>query len=159
MSLPPAGHLDTSCPLWFWPGPCEALEAVFEATRPGRLVRILEGPALPDRDTLFEELARSLSFPGYFGRNWDALDECLADLAWLDIEEVLLIFRHAEDLLGAAPGERAILLQILAGTQAVATVFQGEPAGLLPWIGQCRELRLPCRVLGPSGSPDAPGVG
>ena len=35
-----------------------------------------------DRD-LFEKLASSLHFPDYFGNNWDAVDECLADLEWL----------------------------------------------------------------------------
>lgn len=33
-----------------------------------------------DQSALFDTLATKLDFPDYFGRNWDALDECVADL-------------------------------------------------------------------------------
>ncbi len=36
------------------------------------------------KEKLFGVLARGLRFPRYFGRNWDAFEECLADLSWLD---------------------------------------------------------------------------
>ena len=29
---------------------------------------------------LHEELARAFSFPEYYGRNWDAFDECIAEV-------------------------------------------------------------------------------
>ncbi len=36
-----------------------------------------------------EELAEALQFPDYYGKNWDAFDECMCDLDWLeDIDEI-----------------------------------------------------------------------
>ena len=35
------------------------------------------------KEKLLGALAGKLRFPAYFGRNWDALDECLRDLSWL----------------------------------------------------------------------------
>jgi RNAse (barnase) inhibitor barstar len=43
------------------------------------------------KDALFDALSSGLSFPEYFGRNFDALEECLRDLAWLPAERQLLL--------------------------------------------------------------------
>lgn len=32
---------------------------------------------------LFDEVSAALQFPYYFGENWSAFDECLADMDWL----------------------------------------------------------------------------
>ena len=36
-----------------------------------------------DKPQFLEECERSYRFPAYFGHNWDALADCLADLQWL----------------------------------------------------------------------------
>ena len=43
------------------------------------------------KQSLFLALERELSFPDYFGRNWDALYECLMDLNWLASREISLV--------------------------------------------------------------------
>ncbi len=40
---------------------------------------------------LLDALAKALRFPDHFGKNWDALNDCLTDLSWLDGKGWLLI--------------------------------------------------------------------
>ncbi|MER6951840.1 barstar family protein [Nonomuraea sp. NPDC000554] len=71
---------------------------------------ILDGRACRTRAAFFEEVARALRFPDYFGRNWDALADSLRDTG-----AVALIVGHAEELLSAEPpGQFATLLAVLA---------------------------------------------
>jgi hypothetical protein len=60
---------------------------------------------------LLRFLAAHLSFPDYFGHNWDALDECLRDLAWLPATEVILSHPRLPPL---SPADLRVYLEILA---------------------------------------------
>jgi hypothetical protein len=42
------------------------------------------------KEELLDRVARGLSFPDYFGRNWDALIDCLSDLSWSNAAEVTI---------------------------------------------------------------------
>jgi RNAse (barnase) inhibitor barstar len=44
------------------------------------------------REDIFNDFTKNLNFPEYFGRNWDAFDECINDLEWLEEEYILLVF-------------------------------------------------------------------
>ena len=57
-----------------------------------RVVRIPAG-LLHKRD-LLTVLARGLDFPGHFGWNWDALEECLRDLAWIKHPHRILLIHE-----------------------------------------------------------------
>jgi RNAse (barnase) inhibitor barstar len=81
---------------------------------------VADGRACRTRAAFFEEVARVLRLPGYFGRNWDALTDSLRD-ATRDAN-VTLIVEHAEDLLGAEPLEQfATLLAVLADAGLTVT--------------------------------------
>ena len=45
---------------------------------------------IQDKSVLLHAIADQLSFPHYFGYNWDALDECLSDLSWITVSAVCL---------------------------------------------------------------------
>lgn len=42
-------------------------------------------------DNLLEQLSEKLKFPNYFGNNWDALNDCLGDLSWIDQRNIIIV--------------------------------------------------------------------
>ena len=88
----------------------------FVADLPGAAVYWIDGCRCESLSECFAEFARALAFPDYFGRNWAALDECLADLDWIDSPVIVLIIRNAARLLvNEPPKQLEILTEILHG--------------------------------------------
>ena len=52
---------------------------------------------------LFAKLSLSLQFPDYFGKNWDAFDECLSDMEWMPASSYVLIISGARQLWSNVP--------------------------------------------------------
>ena len=48
------------------------------------------GTSIVNNEQLFKEYEKILSFPGYFGHNWNALLDCLADLWWFNYENIVI---------------------------------------------------------------------
>lgn len=60
----------------------------------------LQGTRCVNIQDMFRELKQALRLPDYFGGNWDALDEMLNDLSWMDISrEVKLVILDADQIL------------------------------------------------------------
>ena len=59
-----------------------ALNGVYRLADRGELLPVLDGRGLADKHSLLSALGRALDFPDYYGENWDALEEGLADLSW-----------------------------------------------------------------------------
>jgi len=79
----------------------------------GIAVVTIDGSRIRDKDTFLDEFARELKFPDYFGKNWDAFEECLQDLAWLQAGGLLLIYRDSGFFRNSRPDEWAIASGII----------------------------------------------
>jgi RNAse (barnase) inhibitor barstar len=86
--------------------------AVDEAGQVGVVV-VVDGVTARTLDTFFSAVSTTLNFPDYFGRNWEALKDCLTDLDWLPGDSYLLIFRNADQLFADELIERTTFLRIM----------------------------------------------
>jgi RNAse (barnase) inhibitor barstar len=68
--------------------------------------------ACTDKDALLQRIAASLAFPDWFGHNWDALADCLADLSWLEGRGHVILLENVEDAHRAAQDQLETALQI-----------------------------------------------
>ena len=59
---------------------------------PPEFVVVLDGTKAGSRAGFFQEISHALSFPAYFGHNWDAVYDCLTDPSWLPAAGYVLVF-------------------------------------------------------------------
>ena len=57
----------------------------------------LDGEPLRTRDDLLRGIAAAMQFPEYFGMNWDAVIDCLRDLADRQPAEGYVLFLHGAE--------------------------------------------------------------
>lgn len=92
--------------------------------RGAHVARIPAG--IDSKTVLFRALVPALALPDYFGANWDALEECLKDLSWIEKKTVALVH---EDLPALPKKELATYFSILS--DAVTDWTEGEEHALL----------------------------
>ena len=96
-----------------------------------------EGVQIDLGDKPIEAIARALGFPGWFGGNWDALEDCLCDLSWRQAQDGwVLAFQNV-----AAGEDFGVLVDILA---AAAEYWRdrGKPF-VAVFVDPQRRLALP----------------
>ncbi|HEX5962068.1 MAG TPA: barstar family protein [Rhodanobacteraceae bacterium] len=80
----------------------------------GHLVRRISLAGCRGKADLLQSIAAALEFPATFGANWDALADCLGDLAWLPrAGGYTWLFDHAEDLRDASEHDFDTLCDVL----------------------------------------------
>lgn len=110
-------------------------DAILEAARGSRLdlaTISLDG----GKDAQLKRIAAALGFPDWFGRNWDALEDCLTDLSWRDADGTVLVFSGF-----TRNDELGILLDVLASS-AESWAGRGKPFFAV-FIDPRRSLELP----------------
>ena len=69
-------------------------------------------------DTVLTQLGYDLDFPDWYGRNLDALKDCLTDFSWCQAAGYVLIICRAEVLLAEDPAAFAVLHEVFAAAIA-----------------------------------------
>jgi RNAse (barnase) inhibitor barstar len=79
----------------------------------GLAVFHLEGRDIHNKAQFLKQAALVLRFPDYFGNNWDAFSDCLADMSWHEADGFVILYDHFEPLAKHAPQEFEMLLDLL----------------------------------------------
>lgn len=94
----------------------EIAETVKAAESAGAAIMVVLDATVRTRADLFERFAEDLVFPAYFGRNWDAFEECLRDLSWLPDSRDIRVIDAGDWLANEPPATRELLATILRET-------------------------------------------
>lgn len=65
-----------------------------------------------DKAALLQAIGDAMAFPEWYGRNWDALLDCLADLGWQSAEGYVVILEHCDGIHGRAEADFVQTLQV-----------------------------------------------
>lgn len=83
----------------------------------------IDARAARTRSAVLGLISRTLSFPSWFGRNWDALEDCLTDLSWIEGPGLVIVIDGFSTYAKADPDGFAILLDIFKSS---AEYWRGE---------------------------------
>jgi RNAse (barnase) inhibitor barstar len=64
-----------------------------------------------NKEEMLDSIAKALKFPKWFGRNFDALADCLADMAWKPADGYLVLLEHCDGVHGKAESDFVTTLQ------------------------------------------------
>jgi RNAse (barnase) inhibitor barstar len=65
-----------------------------------------------DKAQMLADIGKTLTFPDWFGHNFDALADCLADMAWQPADGYLVLLEHCDGIHGKAESDFVTTLQV-----------------------------------------------
>ena len=78
------------------------------------VVAVIDCADAPTINDFYSQIQKGLKFPAYFGKNLDALYDCLCDFSWLDAREVHVVLRSYDSFLAKeAKNKRWDILAVL----------------------------------------------
>jgi RNAse (barnase) inhibitor barstar len=104
----------------------------------------LDGARIASKAEFMAAVAQAMQFPGYFGRNWDALEDSLRDLAWLPARSgYLVLYDAAGKFARQQPDEFAVALDVL---RSAVDFWRGTPTPMTVLVRGAGRLRSPVRL-------------
>ena len=100
--------------------------------RAGWATAVVDLEGATEKAAIIETFACGLSFPGWVGRNWDALDDALRDLSWWPsgARGRLIVVRGADRASTGTPRDRETVRDLLE-TAAARWSSTGSPLVVL----------------------------
>jgi RNAse (barnase) inhibitor barstar len=62
-------------------------------------IAVIDGSECRTLKAFLEKIGKAFKFPSYYGKNLNALAECLNDLEWLDKPNYILIIKNSKEFL------------------------------------------------------------
>ena len=119
--------------VWYLPDPVDSRSMQTLAKRNAFAYFHIDGKNIARKEQLLNHVATALHFPTDFGHNWDALEECLTDMEWVDADGYLSYYEHIEGLQSAHPDQFETLVEILR--DAVASWKEDDTAMIVLLAG------------------------
>jgi len=120
--------------VWFLPTHAEPKAVQAVAKRNGFAFFHFEGKNISRKEQLLNHAVTALHLPDDFGHNWDALEECLTDLEWVDADGYVIYYDHIDGLLNTHPDQFETLVEILR--DAVASWKEDDAAMVVLLSGE-----------------------
>lgn len=95
----------------------DAVAVAAAARARGAYAHRVDGEGVLDKVSALDAIAAALSFPAWFGRNLDALYDCLTDLSWLPSGEHVLIWVSSRALAEVDPKAYLAIRAVLSDAQ------------------------------------------
>ena len=111
--------------VWFLPEHADPKAVQKVARSHGFAFFHIEGKNIGGKEQLMTSVATALRLPKHFGKNWDALEECLSELED-GADGYVIYYDHIDTLLGAHPDQFETLVEILR--DAVASWKEDDTA-------------------------------
>lgn len=72
----------------------------------------INGKNVTSKAEFFQASAQTMSFPDYFGYNWDAFNDCINDLSWFSAAGYILLYSQPDNFAQNDPSEWLIALDV-----------------------------------------------
>lgn len=106
----------------------------------------IDAADLYDKADLIAALAEALAFPEWFDGDWDALEDSLMDLSWIDAPGIVIVLKDCDNLMQESPDDFTIALEVFDGA---ATFWHETERPFWVFVGCADPGEFELPLLGP----------
>jgi RNAse (barnase) inhibitor barstar len=77
---------------------------------------LIDGREINNKVQFLKKSALAMSFPDYFGANWDAFEDCLTDMSWHETDGFVILYDNIDTFAQHSPDQFKVALEIFRDT-------------------------------------------